>query len=199
MRGPLVAKRAEAATIETYRFWFEGSGWAFFQLDELTGTVAIHSDWGDFTHSWPRHGRKSLKHFLAEGDEDYFARKFHYGIDDVFSPEKSLARIRAEIIDGRKTYRLDREEARELWDQAGDLENESSSDLFLERMPCELGDFLEEPWHYGVFERPHSFTFLVERLLPFFMEWLRANVLCTPSTPPRGEGLESNFPKEIKG
>ena len=63
---------------ELYYARFEGSGWAILILDEGTGMVAIHSDWGDWTYSWPMPGRgtPSLKRFLGKCDYHYLAGKF---------------------------------------------------------------------------------------------------------------------------
>ena len=62
------------------QYVFSEYPWCIFTISEATGTVDCQSDFGDYQYSWFKHGRESLKHFLAEDRSNfsYFEDKFGY-------------------------------------------------------------------------------------------------------------------------
>ena len=67
-------------------------GWAEIALDDGTGSVLIHSDFGDWAHHWHKdhHGCQSIKHFLVQSgsDHDYMMGKFG-GAKTTFDARKT--------------------------------------------------------------------------------------------------------------
>ncbi|MFW9970258.1 MAG: hypothetical protein ACFFDF_08670 [Candidatus Odinarchaeota archaeon] len=74
---------------ERYDIRFGRCGWATITIDENGGLFNCQSDYGDYSYSWPRHGRKSFKHFLIEicKDKHYFLKKV--ANEDYFDYQKN--------------------------------------------------------------------------------------------------------------
>lgn len=169
------------STCERYDIRFGSYGWAIFTIDENGGLFHCQSDYGDYSYLWPKHGRKSFKHFLIEitRSTDYLlgkiSRETHFDFD------KCLRLWKKEIIKMRKEEEYSKEELREAWDF---IENIDSG------MPCEcvqneLYDSREiskicggEPWY--VFETdkdyPPSAVVFAKEVMPIFAEILKNEI-----------------------
>ena len=106
--------------------------WANILIDEHWGLLAIHSDYGNWTFSWPYHGRDSFRQFLMESrkDKHYFMNKLAAGERwyDSNATEKELQR---EILIRRRRKELTKEEAREAWEDADrEIEFHSSQETY---------------------------------------------------------------------
>lgn len=105
--------------------------WAMIFLDEETGCVNIQSDYGDYSYQWLRHGRPSLKHFLADLDDDYLSVKFGKG-DKVFYKEETFRLLRK---DAREI--CTKEQRAEVFEEIGHLEScdtQSTNDYYSQLM-----------------------------------------------------------------
>ena len=167
--------QTRAGEVLSYRF--EPHGWAIVFIDEVTGAIAILSDWGDYSFLWhPRNtGSPSLKHFLCSGDTDYFVDKFTSasGVKPEFDLEDTKKAMRSHIIYDRRRKCIKKELAREAFDQLEDLDEEDES-MFMERMPSTLQEVLgEEPWQLFVRHMPPNFRFLREKLFPAIVKDIR--------------------------
>jgi ribonucleotide reductase alpha subunit len=157
----------------TYEFRAKTFGWASCTINESTGDLAITSDWGNFAFQWnPRHiGSPSLHAFIGRGSLDYLANKLIPGSCYVFDEEATTSEFRRLIIEARREGRLERDQARDFWDELGSLAADCSGDsnLYLERFL--KSDFcchfeIERPWEYQC-ERPsNAYRALVEIVLP---------------------------------
>ena len=74
--------------------------WAIILLDERSGLLSIHSEYGSWAHCWPDHGRNSLRHLLVDiGDNaDYLLGKLCRGGKVHFNVDATANRVK-EIIE----------------------------------------------------------------------------------------------------
>lgn len=93
------------------------NGWASITIREWPngGSFDCQSDYGNYSYSWSSIGDRTLREFLWSLDYHYFMGKTRGGYGQIFSLEKSLAELRAEIIRQRKARDLGRNDARECW------------------------------------------------------------------------------------
>lgn len=127
-----------------------GSGWAYLIIDESSGIVSIVSDYGSWSNIWtPKaHGRKSLKHFMVEGDFDYMARKFIPGEKmREFDGQKTIDYMKVAVIENRRARDFDKDKARELWDRIDAMDPTASSEGFFHDIDKEVGELFD--WDYG--------------------------------------------------
>lgn len=190
--GKLVLKSHHVSRPVAYSFRFESYGWAIFTLNDQTGELSLHSDWGTYGHRWHidalgsvraadgSERPRTLHEFLTGCDGDYVVRKFQLDtkskeLEDVVDDEKTKAGVRERIIEERRARSIDRETARELWKQTDEWADYKNFDLH--SIDSELSSFLGEFWEY-VCTRPSArFVFLREELWPFFRDWLRVSVV----------------------
>ena len=101
-------------TIEKYTINWEHE-WAVFTIDSNTGLMQCHSSYGDWSYSWPNHGRETFKHFLIdlERDWEYLLNKVS---DKVFNLDKTIQEIIRDIIDSRKQDYISKDIARKAYD-----------------------------------------------------------------------------------
>lgn len=167
-------KSDKNACIEAYRFFFKKSGgWVFFYIDEDFGTLTVHSDHGDWVHTWnPAHtGHPTLKDFIISADEHYLTGKLTMGrTKDKWDPQGT----RQNLIDTAK----DDEVLRVVLNEAFALsiwEWELGHDLWLYTAPDEINQNFPDLWEYIVREEDSGVTWLRCGLLPFFRKWLKEN------------------------
>lgn len=168
--------RIEDAEVYSTRF-DKQFGWAIMILHEQTGTVAIHSDYGDWVFSWPAPGRGpyTLKEFICHGSYDYMACKFEQGRSEQFDKDQTIKDIEDEIAEKQdaqpSTWNDDRVRPIRDW-----LEEDApdSPELFYERMPEDLANLLgDAPGDFFVYDRRASFYWLRDGILPAIVEELR--------------------------
>ena len=157
------------------------TGWAIFTACESTCTFGIQSDWGDYSHRWPRAGMPEGTPFLdwlavtCKGSADYVAGKFAYEspqLKDQHDEDVTRAAIFAEILEARKERHLTKVEAAERWEDAKsgrwDLQ---SPDLMFATCPDWAWEMFDgEP--PMISKAPHVRTILIKSLIPFFGEFL---------------------------
>jgi hypothetical protein len=173
-------------TAQAYSFRFKW-GWAIFTLNDHTGELSIHSDWGTYGHRWHTGslGKGHTLHtFLAQCDGDYVARKLKLGtqskcLDDVLCPDLSLRELQREICEARRSGDLDKARARDLFDLANDWTHGGT--FSYEDCPAALADYLSHEQHESMRRKPSArFLFIRNQLWPFFAAWLSENVVRTP-------------------
>lgn len=161
--GTIIKKQTDM-----YHFRFKPSGWALVFIDEPTGTLAIHSDWGDWAFSWPNPGRGTgtLKQFLANGSYDYLAGKLTMGKQDEFDLDASRNAMYVKLQSAVDVLRITRKEHKELVTELEDS-HEQSPELWVERWSRGLSEALGEcPWEEFIHTPNRDFLSLRDRLLP---------------------------------
>jgi hypothetical protein len=174
-----VRKLTKSSTVEKYFMSFERdgceSGWACFLIDDAQGFVCAMTDWGEYQYWWPRHGRKSLKHFLVEINEGYITDKF-CGHPKHFYAEETKAKIIKDILQERRTKAIDSDAARDMYDDVVDMEDTASSDVFMFQLPTKV---YEELYCNDWSSIPHIVGYtawqqiFVRRIFPAFQNILR--------------------------
>lgn len=162
---------------EVYSARFDACGWAIIFLHEQSGTVAIHSDYGDWVFSWPANGRgeRTIKEFICEAGFDYLAGKFEHGKErefDLEATKKRLVEGLNETISGDPGLILKGTVAEmKEWLDEDCPENPI---LMNENMP---EDWLKvtggAPYEFFVYDHPQSFYWLRDGILPALIAELR--------------------------
>lgn len=110
---------------ERYDIHLGRNGWAIIVIDEMSGFFATVSDYGNWSHVWPHHGRESFKHFLVEisKDPDYFMKKVAGGRRE-WDEEATHKRVRGDLLRHRREGNCTKKEARTLWKKILFMEDE---------------------------------------------------------------------------
>ena len=97
--------------------------WADITVDEgvKSGRLSISSDYGDWQYYWGACGC-SFKEFLTGVGKCYVAGKFR--ADNHLDMKSTAKRWREQILEYRYDESLNRQEARELWQQVKRMEDE---------------------------------------------------------------------------
>lgn len=109
-------------------------GWASATIREWAegGALDVQSDWGTFSYSWNAIGDRPLRAFLAELSFDYFMGKTRDS-HRILDWDETVTNLKRSIMEDRRSGSLEREEARERWDDVESMEDTSSADVFCER------------------------------------------------------------------
>ncbi|KKL05566.1 hypothetical protein LCGC14_2604740 [marine sediment metagenome] len=148
----------------------KGQGWALITVCEADGSVGIISDYGNWGYFWSRHGCESLKHFLIGIDEWYSWEKFTGGKKE-YNHEKTLERVKEEIVSLRKENTITRVEAREMVDELKWMKNKH--DLYRSDI---LGEKISEIYEIFHYDHDHAFVMFHERLWTVFVEHLKEEI-----------------------
>ncbi|MHC1744866.1 MAG: hypothetical protein AB9873_17815 [Syntrophobacteraceae bacterium] len=84
------------------------------------GSIQIISDYGNYGFAWSHIGDKCLRQFLLALEADYFFGKVVEGGRrnyEVIDMKATLEDIRKEIVSMRREGRIDKEQARDFWEQ----------------------------------------------------------------------------------
>lgn len=167
------------STCERYDLRWGGCGWATIMIDENGGVFNAQSDYGDYSYSWPHHGRESFKHFILElaREGSYFLGK----VSDIsyFNHDETLKAWKKAIIEMRRDGECTREKAREAWDYLIDVADECYGNATVLELKVyeshEVGSLCSEPWY--VFEvikdYPPGAKCFAKEVLPMFAEILK--------------------------
>lgn len=168
-------RRMEDAEVYFMRF-NNRSGWAMAIIHEPTGTIALHTDYGDWTYSWSKAGLgdRTVKGFLCDGHFDYFADKFERGKKDVFDLDATVAAINdaiAEVADDNPiTWDDDTLSEVHAW-----LEEEAPGEPheFMDSAPAALHKLSSELYEYFVYDKRPEYYWLRDGVLPALVEELK--------------------------
>lgn len=152
-------------------------GWAIITIDENGGLFNAQSDYGNYSYSWPNHGRKSFKHFLLElvRDKSYFLGKVSN--ERYYYQEKTEIAWKEQILEDRKEGFLNKEQARELWNEIIGFDYYTSDENIQHQ--CYENDivcqYYGEPWEN--FEVVRGFSpqanLFAERIMPILGEIIK--------------------------
>lgn len=147
------------------------------------GEILIHSTFGTFGHYWGSMG-ESLRPFLIGLNFGYWAGKLAGNASRVFDREATWKSIRERVLEVRREGDLTHEEARSLYDDLVDEEEEHGGDdshSFVEGVQSvarasDVGQaetILSEPWEYIRTKSDPQLVGLWEQLWKPFMEYLK--------------------------
>lgn len=186
----LKTRSISVQTAKAYGFTFEEPfGWAIFTINDSSGEFSIQSDWGNWSHRWnvnhlgvDKNIKNPLTHFIADrGDAGYLAKKLYNGREmKRFSPENTEHEWRKMVLQSRREGYLKKEAAREIWDDIGQLDFSDAHSLnnsIYHLDGKELNRFFDPFWDYLFDENVPEATILTYHLLPFFINYLRKEVL----------------------
>lgn len=138
-------KSVHASTTEKYDFRFENFGYAIVFIDEVSGTISMKTDWGDYSFAWSKsaRGTETLKEFLTSCDRGYLMNKFCS--KSFFDEEATKKLLRKEM----KNVFLDTETKKKCMAEIRDAEFNSSDEIwasfdgrcptyFVEVMKCDM-------------------------------------------------------------
>lgn len=91
------------------------------------GEIMINSSFGSWANTWTACGRP-FKEFLIDTSFDYAFTKFMGTQLERYDGEATVAQIKRDILERRRTNSLDGEEAREAWDCVTDEDERITSD-----------------------------------------------------------------------
>lgn len=135
------------------------------------GKITITCFGEAWSHYWSHMGEKTkLAEFFRKCDEDYLAGKLKTGIQDEIEDDDEeglTASLRDRIIKDRRIGDLDKNEARELWDDAGRVDWHDRADI------C-YRVFGDEWWHLTPQKPNHEYVYLC-RIIKTVQAALSAN------------------------
>jgi len=180
-----VRANGEWATI-CVREWTVGDCQLTSEKVRYCGEILIHSTFGSWGNSWTHCGCR-FKKFLSFVDFDYIFTKFMGSDFHRFDGQKSFEALCKRIIEYRKNGSLDKEDARELWDEVHDREDSLSSrsveawveilsQVSIDSRSRDVKRFLEEPWYLTVESDDQSAVGFWRDLWPDFKAALLAEI-----------------------
>lgn len=109
-----------------------------FALDNTNGEIMIRSAWGNWCFKWGAMGEGvDLKHFIIDCDTDYVSSKLSSPEERrFFFSDRTTREIIKEINESEKEGLLTHKQARDLKEEAEDLDLESidNEEMFLEKV-----------------------------------------------------------------
>jgi len=124
-----------------------GHEWAYIITDEESGLFVAHGSYGTFAHCWPPRGRsRTLHEFLAGVGFDYFMNKARQ--DDLlrFDFAATVKTMKDEIRRRRRENGINRNLAREAWDELDYMDETGSKDAFMATLSSDLTEALGDDW-----------------------------------------------------
>jgi len=145
-------------------------GWGIFVIGS-DGYFSVVSDYGNYAYLWTHHGHEDFRTFLVglAKDDDYLASKISR--KDVLQGKQTAKCIKETVLQVRRTGNKSREWARDEWDLADSLDDDSISyaDWYQETK-------LEDAWDYATYDYPSEARAFCKKLYPRFVELLKAEL-----------------------
>lgn len=184
MRAPLKTSSVGSHESRTWHLRFGDHGWACIILCERTGCVAVFSDWLSGTYRWnvsrSALGEESLAAFIVRCDSWYLCNKLLHGQHEEVDVDATRTAIRTRIIKQRREKpfeKLDQWDARELWDEAANVEGVGT-------MSNDMWRFLDgEPWNFIQHRETPAHRVMREEVVPLLQAAIREQVAAPGATP----------------
>lgn len=173
---------------DTYKIYIENRWWATIMIEESSGLLAIQSEYGHFSHYWGTAGRvkgNTFKQELLRFGIDYVQNKLSYNdnLGRWFNFDKTIDRIKQDIIESRKEHGITSEEARLYWNEMLEIEDCDTTDEFGHQIFAKddlCGKFYCNDYHAIptiVEDHPRLRKFM-EEIYPIFKAELTKEVTC---------------------
>lgn len=164
-------------TIEKYDIRFgEYGDWAIFTIDNATGLLQCHSSYGDWQYAWPRHGRKTFKHFILELERDwqYLLKKVSDKVYDDDATKEKYIRI---VLEQRKNRYCTKEQVRKAYDFIDELDFNSEDLVYNSIISSDEIQDLDIYDAWEIFEPvknySHSDMFFAKKIIPTLCDIIR--------------------------
>lgn len=146
--------------------------WANIVHDD--GLLMIHSSYGSWSYYWSHPGGPA-KEFLTQLDDGYLISKLG-GSKKEFDGERTEQNIRREILERRRDGRLNKDNAREIWEEIDGVDFQHEWDL---HRICHAGSYATQRMLWDMedvfFRKPDSgLEWFVRMLWPEFVAVLKA-------------------------
>lgn len=152
------------------------TGWAIVMIDERGGVMQICSDYGNWSHAWPYHGRKTFRHFLVEIDEYYLINKLH-GRPDYFNEAATKKEFKRIVCESRKHDDITKGKAREAFDEIIHGEWSCAEDVYSAMCDADTFDGVFDPAELPiVYEYPPNIVQFSKRIWPVFLAAIKAEI-----------------------
>lgn len=169
------------STSETYFLRFDDSKclWAEITINDQ-GSFNAQSDNGDFCYRWPKHGRKSFKHFIMNelvSDPHYFLKKV--AEEDYYDSWKTERAWKKKVRELRYEREIPKDLAREMYGDIEDITSEvRTPDLAIDRMyNSSLGRVDDPTYTFEVdMDYPPGAWHFARVVMPAFAEILKKEV-----------------------
>jgi hypothetical protein len=172
---------------ETISMTFDPFGWLVVTFCEERGSVQIQSDWGNVAFVWFQkntgiEGEHALKRFFAYTGVHYLLDKFSYDqkkLKTVIDADKTMAALKEHVLEYRRDGSMDKEEAREIWDELelyddelraydGEYDMNANYNSWYEHMSQHFDELYE---HIATRESPMHRSYR-EIVIPTIQRWL---------------------------
>lgn len=134
-------------------------GWAEIILRE-DGFFAAVSDYGNYAHLWPSHGCADFRRFFLRVNTFYLVSKLNPKLQ--VNSEASFKEVKAYVERQRLDRRMDRKEAREIWEHLAKF-HVRDWELFLADMDTAL--YFPTPLDFQVMEQASETVAFVEKVI----------------------------------
>jgi hypothetical protein len=164
----------------------EGGEWASCYLRSRPGCgeLVMNTTYGVYGYYWGATGERAFEDFLTQCDNDYLLSKFCQGEHELYA-EQTHKRMRAWVIEDRRSGALKKELARELWDWLEAL-GDGFNDIELAR-ELEQDD---EAYKFFVNEHGAEFVYDFPRQAVYFMGRLWKPIVAAMQREAAAEAVE---------
>jgi predicted Zn-ribbon and HTH transcriptional regulator len=119
------------------RYIVRGAGphkgeWAFIYIDEDRGVFTAVTSYGNYAYIWNHIGTATLKEFLRDLDCDYFMKKARGPGYMRFDFRATVKGMKKHIAHVRRHRWINKDLARDAWDDIERIEDRMSVELFVE-------------------------------------------------------------------
>lgn len=149
-------------------------GWGIFIIDS-TGYFSAVSDYGDYAYLWNAHGMADFRQFVVRlaRDWDYAATKLGgYDKNHRFDTERTGKDLKRELLNMRRERALEKEDAREEWDNIHDFQH---GNLSVEQW-YERSTVFSNPSEHMRYRRDSDLEAFCKKLLPRLAAVVRAEL-----------------------
>ena len=168
------------STCERYDLRFNKHEWAIFTIDENGGLFNCHSSFGDYTYSWPHHGRKTFKHFILEITRDYWYLLNKVSNETYFNFEKTVTEWKNKIVEWRKDRDISKKQVRDAIEFINGLDSGMSADYTITRLieSDVISDICSDSWEVFdcVKEYPGDAMVFAKTVMPMFADILKKEI-----------------------
>ena len=172
------------STATAYHFKDDRFGWAICTVNDVTGELAIQSDWTEpCAYRWnvDHLGCPTLTEFLAHdrsGYYDYLVNKLLTADRQRrFCPRKTVKAMRGRISAARREGRIDRAAARALWSELGELSSaDELGDFYRQLEDTDYGQYFADVWEHMAEVPTREAIALDKVILPALVDACRREV-----------------------